>query len=692
MIYQRLSAAFVLFLSFLAVTALTGRASTLGTGFTYQGRLMDGTTLANGLYDVTAQLINAQVGGNQVGNTVTLDDVVVTNGLFTVEIDFGANIFNGASFWLEISVRPGADTGSYTVLNPRQAIAPTPYAIYASVAATAEVAKNLGATAAVPWSALTGVPAGFADGIDNDTIYSAGAGLKLASTSFSIAPAGVVTSMLGVGAVGEANLQDGSVTSSKLAATAITVDKIPVGQLVKSVNALRDDVLVVGTNNVAIDIAGNAIQISAFDLWKATGNSGTTAANFLGTLDAQPLEFRVNNARALRLEPNANAPNLIGGASGNFVTPGIFGAVIGGGGGADGSNRVTDEYGTIGGGLGNQAGNNDGNIFVGRYATVSGGNLNSASGEASTVGGGSSCVADGEFATVSGGANNLAIGYAGVVAGGGGYSSSLDRTIPNKALGFWSAIGGGGDNTVTNEFGVVAGGSNNKSGGIYGTIGGGKDNSTMAAYATVPGGHLNSAQGTTSFAAGNRAIAEHDGAFVWADGSVNSDFRSVAPEEFAVRATGGARFVSGLDASGNPASGVQLPAGGGAWATLSDRASKENLTVVNNGAILERLAAIPVQTWNYKTQDPAVRHIGIIAQDFASAFQVGEDDKHISTVDADGVALAAIKGLYELVREKDAEMRTKESEIQDLNERLRALEKIVSSLTDKKQAAQNETD
>ena len=113
---------------------------------------------------------------------------------------------------------------------------------------------------------------------------------------------------------------------------------------------------------------------------------------------------------------------------------------------------------------------------------------------------------------------------------------------------------------------------------------------------------------------------------------------------------------------------------------------------VNNHAILERLAAIPVQTWNYKTQDPAVRHIGVIAQDFASAFQVGEDDKHISTVDADGVALAAIKGLYELVREKDAEMRTKESEIQDLNKRLRALEKIVSSLTDKKEAANNETD
>ena len=135
-----------------------------------------------------------------------------------------------------------------------------------------------------------------------------------------------------------------------------------------------------------------------------------------------------------------------------------------------------------------------------------------------------------------------------------------------------------------------------------------------------------------------------------------------------------------------------MPAGGGAWATLSDRASKENLTPVDNRAILERLAAIPVQTWNYKTQDPAIRHIGVIAQDFASAFQVGEDDKHISTVDADGVALAAIKGLYELVREKDAEMRTKESEIQDLNERLRALEKIVSSLTDKKQAPKNETD
>jgi hypothetical protein len=127
----------------------------LGTGFTYQGKLTDGGTPANGLYDFELKLYDALSGGSPVGGTVTLGDVTVTAGLFTVQLDFG-NVFDGMALYLDIGVRPGASVGAYTALAPRQALTATPYAVYASKA---------------PWSGLTGVPAGFADGVDNGSAY-----------------------------------------------------------------------------------------------------------------------------------------------------------------------------------------------------------------------------------------------------------------------------------------------------------------------------------------------------------------------------------------------------------------------------------------------------------------------------------------------------------------------------------------
>jgi polyhydroxyalkanoate synthesis regulator phasin len=70
-----------------------------------------------------------------------------------------------------------------------------------------------------------------------------------------------------------------------------------------------------------------------------------------------------------------------------------------------------------------------------------------------------------------------------------------------------------------------------------------------------------------------------------------------------------------------------------------------------------------------------------VAQDFAAAFAVGEDDKHIATVDADGVALAAIQGLYQLVTEQQSSLRARESEVHALQGRLEKLERLVTQLT-----------
>jgi hypothetical protein len=94
----------------------------------------------------------------------------------------------------------------------------------------------------------------------------------------------------------------------------------------------------------------------------------------------------------------------------------------------------------------------------------------------------------------------------------------------------------------------------------------------------------------------------------------------------------------------------------------SDRNVKTDFTAVNTTALLEKVAALPIQSWRYK-HDRATRHIGPVAQDFHAAFQVGTDDKHIATVDADGVVLAAIQGLPQKLEHENAKLRAENAEM-----------------------------
>ncbi len=98
----------------------------------------------------------------------------------------------------------------------------------------------------------------------------------------------------------------------------------------------------------------------------------------------------------------------------------------------------------------------------------------------------------------------------------------------------------------------------------------------------------------------------------------------------------------------------------------SDRNVKENFDLVDRREILSRLANVSVETWNYKFQSPNIRHIGPMAQDFAAAFGVGEDDKHINMVDAFGVAIASIQALYEMIQEKDTKITALEQRLKEL--------------------------
>ena len=222
--------------------------------------------------------------------------------------------------------------------------------------------------------------------------------------------------------------------------------------------------------------------------WLLAGNAGTDPdTQFVGTTDDQALSFRVNDDRALRLEPDATSPNVIGGFSENEVS--TSGATIGGGGQAGFPNTVTGDFGTVGGGLDNTAGGGtqatvgggEGNTASGSEATVGGGDFNTASGGASTVGGGVGNTADASGATVGGGGANTSSSERSTVGGGDGNTASGDR----------STVGGGADNTASSERSTVGGGSINTAGGFAATVGGGANNTATGTQATVGGGRDN---------------------------------------------------------------------------------------------------------------------------------------------------------------------------------------------------------
>lgn len=194
--------------------------------------------------------------------------------------------------------------------------------------------------------------------------------------------------------------------------------------------------------------------------------------------------------------------------------------------------------------------NNTASAFT---ATIGGGVRNTASGFHATIGGGLENTASlGFYATVGGGANNTNTGFSGTIGGGMLNTASGDRATigggnQNTASGTNATIGGGFQNTNSGDAATIAGGYANTASGLRATIGGGMQNTASGEYGTVPGGLRNSAT-NYAFAAGRRAKATNDGAFVWAD-STDADFFSLGTNTFNVRASGGV-FLQGDTNSG----------------------------------------------------------------------------------------------------------------------------------------------
>ena len=127
----------------IAIVVLAAHAIVSAQSFTYQGKLTDAGNAANGQYDLQFRLYDADTGGTQVGPPVIKEDVQVTLGVFTVDLDFGSSPFTSSTAnFLEISVRPGVSTSTFTPLTPLQRITRSPYAVQTIRAATAAVADN----------------------------------------------------------------------------------------------------------------------------------------------------------------------------------------------------------------------------------------------------------------------------------------------------------------------------------------------------------------------------------------------------------------------------------------------------------------------------------------------------------------------------------------------------------------------
>lgn len=447
--------------------------------------------------------------------------------------------------------------------------------------------------------------------------------------------------------------------------------------------------------------------------WDTEGNFDIVdGTNFVGTTNNVALDFRVFNQRQLRIEsglPDRVSPNIIGGSPYNYATFGVRGATIAGGGVMTGTgsgldpdftneapNRVTDAYGTIGGGFDNVAGDGTGSAIDRPFAVVGGGQGNVAQNSHAVVGGGYTNKASGFYSTVAGGHNNIAAGIAAGVPGGGANCAGANYSW---AGGYRAKVRAGAG-----------------TGGCPGIV-----------------EHPSSSSGDS-------------GTFVWADSGTDADFVSSSPNQFLVRATAGfglnapppdinieatlssnggtpnfaelwlrqsvsgAGFVfsaEGLSTATRSSlsidnyngserirralfnndgslilysdmsttvmgrTGVQLATGSGSWSTLSDRSLKTAIAAIDPLQVLQGVLDLPLSTWSYIAQGGAIRHMGPMAQDFAAAFGLGESDTHISTVDADGVALAAIQGLNAKLERENAELKTAQSQLSAQLERLR---------------------
>ncbi len=340
-----------------AVSALVSPAiAQSSTQFTYQGRLADGGAPADGMYEFQVRLLDG--ASAQIGTTQLLMADVVEGG-FMLNLDFGASAFNGSARFLEIGVRSVMDAGPYTILSPNTLVTSTPVAQFALEGnegpqgpigpegpAGAQGPQGntgpqgpqgntgpqgpqgdqgptgpqgpegpVGPPGTTSWLGLNNIPAGFADNIDNDTTYTAGAGLQLSGSLFSVSSDAITNAMLAPNAVGPVELQLNHLSLARVSGNAMSRDAAG--------NIFLDPI---ATLNIGANTPAQArLQLSSFSDASLAGGGAfiigsTTGANIV--FDDNEIMSR-NNASSSPLVFNAEGGNMILGNSADDGSVGI---------------------------------------------------------------------------------------------------------------------------------------------------------------------------------------------------------------------------------------------------------------------------------------------------------------------------------------------------------------------------------
>ncbi|MBS1794160.1 MAG: tail fiber domain-containing protein [Acidobacteria bacterium] len=283
------------------------------------------------------------------------------------------------------------------------------------------------------------------------------------------------------------------------------------------------------------------------------------------------------------------------------------------------------------------------------------------------------------FGTTASGTESVALGNIGTASG--------DRSFAfnGTATGVGAIALGSGAQSTNDD--ALAMGPSSIAGGLASiTIGPSVANGSFA----VAIGLQNRAYGNFSMTLGKNATScgrwDCDAAFGYYSGVVtigdgcagfSSDaVTASANNQVNIRGCGGFRFFTNQGMT----AGVQLAAGGGSWSSISDRNMKENFAAVDSRQILKKVLNLPISTWNYKSQDKSIRHIGTMAQDFYAAFGVGESDKMIATIDPDGVAFAAIQGLSEELKDRDKKIAEQQQQLNDLERQVKQQQTLLEGM------------
>lgn len=385
----------------------------------------------------------------------------------------------------------------------------------------------------------------------------------------------------------------------------------------------QNNMITGGANCGLVAGASNTLSGLQTFLGAGTGNICTGTNSFLGA-------GNLNHVSAL------DAGILAG--SSNTVT-GDYSAI-----GAGQSNTVTGTLSGIFCGLSNTIGLNNGSCFIGAGSSniipagINQTNSVIVAGQSNTISGtgSNSAIVAGQHNTISGNALNSFIGSGFYNVCASGYScivSGSGNTLPGQQF-FASGILSGIGNSVNDSMSSVLGGQFNQ---IF-----------SGANSAILSGSGCQIFASFGLAAGHSAVVTNTGSFVWAD-STSAIFTDSTANSFNARASGGFYLSSNSTGTIN----LRVPPGGNSWISLSDKSYKTHAQSVDTVGILSTLNTVPINTWNLVGQNDSIIHIGPYAGDFNSAFGYGEDPMYINQMDAIGVLMASVQGLYQLYQTSD---------------------------------------